>query len=52
MASIDTIKDTTMQGLSIGVFAGVSGGLMKNINKMFKYNTKTTKRKKRRKKRK
>ena len=35
MSSIDRIKDTTMQGLGIGVFAGVSSGLMKNISKMF-----------------
>ena len=33
--SVDKITDTTMRGLHIGVLAGVSGGIMKNINRMF-----------------
>ena len=31
----DKITDTTMRGLQIGVLAGVSDGIMKNINRMF-----------------
>jgi len=48
MSSIDKITDTTLRGLNIGVLAGVSSGVMKNINKLFGGTTKKKRRKKRR----
>jgi len=48
MSSIDKITDTTLMGLNIGVLAGVSGKVMKNIDKLFGGTTKKRRRKKRR----
>jgi len=41
------ITDTTMRGLGIGVLAGVSGNIIKNVNRLY-----PSKRKRRKKKRK
>jgi hypothetical protein len=48
MSSIDKITGTTLMGLNIGVLAGVSGGVIKNINKLFGGTTKKRRRTKRR----
>jgi hypothetical protein len=48
MSSIDKITSTTMLGLNIGVLAGVSGRVMKSINKMFGGTTKRKRRKSKR----
>ena len=47
MPSIDRITDTTMRGLNIGVLAGVTGGIMKNMNNIFGQTTRRKRRKKR-----
>ena len=46
--SIDKITDTTMRGLHIGVLAGVSGGILKNMDRMFGKTLYKRKRKKKR----
>ena len=46
MASIDRISDTVFRGLGIGVLAGVSGGVLRSMDKLY-----PAKRKRRRKKR-
>ena len=45
MVTISDITDTTMRGLGIGVLAGVSGGVLRSMDKLY-----PTKRKRRRKK--
>ena len=51
MSSIGKITDTTMLGLNIGVLAGVSGSVMRNINKMFGGTVRRKKNSKKRKRR-
>ena len=51
MVKISDITDTTLRGLGIGVLAGVSGGIMRSMNKAFGWTKPRKKRSKRKKRR-
>ena len=52
MASIDRITDTTLRGLGIGVLAGVSGGVLRSMDKLYPVKRKHKRKRKKGKRRK